>query len=140
MTMTSKNRWLATTLIAILVAALLGYILAGTILPPLRRDPPPIPPEIMTILVSLKTMLSFMNLVLVASLLVAYVGLYRSIKSKFTSGLMLTIFVLGLYALFSNPLLHVLFGYYTEGLGPFTILPDVFATVALLVLLDISLE
>ena len=138
--MTSKNRWLATTLIAILVAALLGYILAGTILPPLRRDPPPIPPEIMTILVSLKTMLSFMNLVLVASLLVAYVGLYRSIKSKFTSGLMLTIFVLGLYALFSNPLLHVLFGYYTEGLGPFTILPDVFAAVALLVLLDISLE
>ena len=138
--MTSKNRWLATTLIAILVAALLGYILAGTILPPLRRDPPPIPPEIMTILVSLKTMLSFMNLVLVASLLISYVGLYRSIKSKFTSGLMLTIFVLGLYALFSNPLLHVLFGYYTEGLGPFTILPDVFATVALLVLLDISLE
>ncbi len=140
MTMTSKNRWLATTVVAIVIAAVLGYILAGMILPPLRREPPPIPADIMAILVSVKTMLSFVNLVLVTSLLLAYIGLYRSIRSKFTSGLMLAVLVLGLYALFSNPLLHVLFGYYIEGLGPFTILPDAFATVALLVLLDLSLE
>jgi hypothetical protein len=85
-------------------------------------------------------MTSLVNMVISIPLLIVYAKLYRDLHSKFTLGLIVVILVLFFYAITSNPLLHIIFGYYTLGLGPFTILPDAFATVALLVLLYLSLE
>ena len=135
-----KNTLLATMFVAMIVAALVGYLLAAFLLPPPDSIPPPPLPEEMQLMVTLKTMLSFVNLVLIVPLLIIYVGIYREMQSKFTSGLIVVILVFAFYALTSNPLIHFLFGYYASGLGPFTILPDAFTTVALLVLFNLSLE
>jgi len=134
-----KNTLLATMLVAMIIAALVGYLLAAFLLPPPHSTPLP-PPEEVQLMVTLKTMLSFVNLVLIVPLLIIYIGLYREVQSKFTSGLIVVILVFALYALASNPLIHILFGYYASGLGPFAILPDAFTTVALLVLFNLSLE
>ncbi len=135
-----KNTLLATMLMAMIIAALVGYLLAAFLLPPPHSTPLPPPPEEMQLMVILKTMLSFVNLVLIVPLLIIYIGIYRDVQSKFTSGLIVVILVFALYALTSNPLIHILFGYYASGLGPFTILPDAFTTVALVVLFNLSLE
>jgi small-conductance mechanosensitive channel len=135
-----KNTLLATMLVAMIIAALVGYLLAAFFLPPPDGAPPLPPPEEMQLMVTLKTMLSFVNLVLIVPLLIIYVKIYRDVQSKFTSGLIVVILVFALYALTSNPLIHILFGYYTSGLGPFAILPDAFTTIALVVLFNLSLE
>jgi hypothetical protein len=45
-----------------------------------------------------------------------------------------------LYAITSNPLVQYIFTYRGFGMGPFILLPDIFATVALSVLLYLSLK
>ena len=80
------------------------------------------------------------NLTLSVVLMFVYVKIYRETKSEFTVSLIVVTLALFLYALFSNPLLPLLFGYRLFGLGPFTMLPDLFTTVALMVLLYVSLK
>jgi hypothetical protein len=87
-----------------------------------------------------KTVISILNTALIIALLYIYAKIYRNIKSKFTAGLILTMFVLLLYAISSNPLLQILFGFRAFGMGPFAMIPDMFATVALVILLYLSLE
>ena len=135
-----KNIIFAIMLVAVVLSALIGFMLGSLLLPPPGRAPPLPPREEMVLLTSLKTMTSLVNMVISIPLLIIYVKLYREFRSKFTSGLIVVILVLLLYALTSNPLLHIIFGYYILDLGPFTILPDAFATVALLVLFYLSLE
>lgn len=135
-----KNNALGIMIVAMILAALIGYLLATFLLPPPGTTPIPPPPEEMQLMVTLKTMLSFVNLVLVIPLLVIYINIYRDVQSKFTSSLIVVILVFALYALSSNPLVHILFGYYAIGLGPFTIIPDAFTTVALFILFKLSLK
>ncbi len=126
--------------VVMVLAALIGYLLAVFFLPLPGTTPIPPPPAEMQLMVTLKTMLSFVNLVLVIPLLVIYINIYRDVQSKFTSSLIIVILVFALYALSSNPLVHILFGYYAIGLGPFTIIPDAFTTLALYLLFNLSLK
>jgi hypothetical protein len=89
---------------------------------------------------NIKVVLSVVNVALLASLLIIYVGIYREIRSKFTLGQILVILALLAYAITSNPALQLAFGYRAEGLGPFAMIPDLFAAIALSILLEMSLE
>jgi hypothetical protein len=107
------------------------------------QPPAPKPPEggdLLALLVTAKTIVSFVNIALILTLLGLYYRIYSDVRSRFTLGLVLLITVLLMYAVTSNPLVHVLFGYYPFGLGPFTVIPDLFTTFALLVFLYLSLE
>lgn len=88
----------------------------------------------------LKTAISFINIGLIIPLFVIYAGIYRKMKSSFTLGLMAVIFALGMYAVTSNPLVVGTFGGRIGDIGLFQIIPDLCTTVALLILVRISLE
>jgi len=88
----------------------------------------------------IKTILSSINATLLVFLLATYVDMYKKLKSEFTIGLILFSLILLLYALTSNPLLQWLFGYQAFGLGPFAMLPDLFTTLALAVLLYLTMK
>jgi hypothetical protein len=88
----------------------------------------------------IKTVLSSINATLLVFLLATYVDMYKKLKSEFTIGLILFSLTLLLYALTSNPLLQWLFGYQAFGLGPFAMLPDLFTSLALAVLLYLTMK
>jgi tellurite resistance protein TehA-like permease len=88
----------------------------------------------------LKTAISFINIGLILPLFVIYAGIYRKMRSSFTLGLLAVIFALGMYAVTSNPLIVGLLGGRTGDIGLFQIIPDLCATVALIILIRISLE
>jgi hypothetical protein len=88
----------------------------------------------------IKTILSSINATLLVFLLATYVDMYKKIQSEFTFGLIIFSLTLLLYALSSNPLLQWLFGYRAFGLGPFAMLPDLFTTLALAVLLYLTMK
>ena len=87
-----------------------------------------------------KTVISSVNATLVSILLVTYVSLYRKTRSEFVIGLILFALVFLLYALVSNPVMQFVFGFRAFGLGPFAVLPDLFASLALGVLLYLTLK
>jgi len=87
-----------------------------------------------------KTILSSINATLLVFLLATYVDIYKKLQSEFTVGLIIFSLILLLYALSSNPLLQWLFGYRAFGLGPFAMLPDLFTTLALAVLLYLTMK
>jgi tellurite resistance protein TehA-like permease len=88
----------------------------------------------------LKTAISFINIGLMIPLFVIYAGIYRRMRSSFTLGLLAVIFALGMYAVTSNPLIIGLLGGRTGDIGFFQIIPDICTTVALIILIWISLE
>ena len=88
----------------------------------------------------LKTAISFINIGLIIPLFIIYAGIYRRMRSSFTLGLLAVIFALGMYAVTSNPLIVSLLGGRTGDIGLFQIIPDLCATVALIILIRISLE
>ncbi len=138
-----KTTVILTVTVVAIVAAAIGLVLSTLILPPPQIPPPPIPePDrvLMDIYLKVKTMISLVNVVLIISLMSIYYSIYRQIKSNFTMGLILVMLILLMYALTSNPLIHVAFGYQVQGLGPFAMVPDIFTTFALGVLLYISLD
>ncbi|MGY5879344.1 MAG: hypothetical protein RTV31_03790 [Candidatus Thorarchaeota archaeon] len=141
-----KNKKITILLPVIVIAiavAIIGLVIATLILLPPHTPPPPIPePDrvLMDFFLKIKTMVSLVNIVFIIALISIYRGIYRQVKSQFTMGLILVMLVLLMYALSSNPLIHVLFGYQAQGLGPFAMVPDIFATFALAVLLYISLD
>jgi hypothetical protein len=88
----------------------------------------------------IKTILSSINATLLVFLLATYVDMYNKMKSEFTIGLILFSLILLLYALSSNPLLQWIFGFRAFGLGPFAMLPDLFTTLALAVLMYLTMK
>jgi len=93
------------------------------------------------LLVNIKALITFGNLILLFCLLFIYAKNYGQIKSQFAMGLIAFIVLLIMQALTSNPFFHYTCGYrrmYTLGL--FGILPDLFEFVALSILLYISLK
>ena len=126
-----------------IVVAIIGLILATFILRPPGTPPPPIPqPDrvLMDFYLKIKTMVSLVNIVFIIALVVIYRGIYRQVKSQFTMGLIIVMLVLLMYALTSNPLVQFLFGYQAQSIGPFAMIPDIFTTFALGLLLYISLD
>ena len=87
-----------------------------------------------------RSILSTINATLLVFLLATYIDMYKKVKSEFTIGLIGFSLILLLYALSSNPLLQWLFGYRAFGLGPFAMLPDLFATLALAVMLYLTMK
>jgi hypothetical protein len=87
-----------------------------------------------------KTVISSINVTLVIFLLGTYISLYRKTKSEFVVGLIVFALVLLLYTLVSNPIVIYLFGFQPYGLGPFAMLPDLFTSLALGVLLYLTLK
>jgi hypothetical protein len=83
-----------------------------------------------------KIFLSTFNLFVILALGWTYLSLYRELPNPFTGSLLVVTAALFLYALSSNPVISLLFGYRGGiGLGPFTFLPDLFAAVAVVLLL-----
>jgi len=106
-----------------------------------RRLPPQqnIPGDI-ELYYTAKTVVSTINVTLLVFLLVTYADMYRKTRSEFTIGLIIFSAVFLLNALFSNPLVMWIFGFRPFGLGPFALLPDLFTSAALAVLLYLSIK
>ncbi len=139
----NNGQLIAILIVSVIAAAILGYVFAILTIPIVTvpsTPPPDIPPQIIASSIILKTIVSFINVALILLTLAIYLDIYRTIKSKFTLGLVTMLLLLLMYALTSNPLIHLRFGYQTIGLGPFAILPDIFTTIALLILFYLSLE
>lgn len=119
------------------LAATVHPAMCTTVVRELPREPPPWR-DLVTYLLGAKTILASVNAVLLTYLLVFYIGIYRKTGSEFSLGLVIFSIALLLYALTSNPLLHRFTGFIGSGLGPFTMLPDLFTCIASVVLLYLS--
>jgi hypothetical protein len=135
--------------IGLLAAVVIGLILVGYLaavnLPLPGRPPPPgqamirIPsPDELRTYFMLRTIISTVNTGLVIYLLIIYIGIYLKTRARFTVGLIIFTVTLLLYAITSNPFLHVMFRPYTLSL--FDALPELFTTIAVVVLLYLSLK
>jgi hypothetical protein len=102
------------------------------------------PPErwitLLPLLLILKTVLSSVNSILLTILLVIYLGIYRKTRAEFSLGLLIFTVALLIYSVTSNPLIHGFAGFRLSGagLGPFTMLPDLFTCIASAILLYLS--
>jgi len=85
-----------------------------------------------------QAVVSSVNIVILIFLLSMYTDLYTKTRSEFTIGLMVFSVIFLLYAFASNPFVIQFFGFQEFGLGPFALLPDLFTSAALLVLLYLS--
>lgn len=87
-------------------------------------------------IVRIKLFVTTLNIVVLLALLWNYITVYRDIPNRFTLSLLLFTVALLLYAVSSNPLLPLVLGFrHGTTLGPFMFLPDVFASIAIIVLL-----
>ncbi|MHA2016091.1 MAG: hypothetical protein ACTSUH_10155 [Candidatus Thorarchaeota archaeon] len=127
--------------ISVAVSAVIGFFVAQYLLqnPPLPL-PPRRPDATLAIFITLKSVISFCNIALLLALVAVYGSLCRQVRTRFTLGLLLLVIVLLLYAVSSNPVVHYLLGYPGTVLGPFTIVPDIFALLAFALLLYLSQE
>jgi hypothetical protein len=140
-----KRTLVAIYFVSVILAVIFSIILSGIMLENFTGSEFPfeIPPEYLpalSLMISLKTVVSFVNMTLIFLMLVIYVNLYRKIKTNFTAGLLLLIIVLLMNAMTSNPLLFLRFGFPIVGEGLGFIIPDLFTTIALTVLFYLSLE
>jgi len=93
------------------------------------------------LLINLKVVATVGNIILLLCLLAIYAKNYEQIKSKFALGLIAFIILLLVQALTSNPFVHAIWGFRRiHALGLFTIVPDLFEFIALVILLYISLK
>ena len=84
---------------------------------------------------TVKGILSTVNSVLLVLLLIIYFGVYKDTRSEFALGLIVFALAMTMYAVTSNPWLQSGFGFRGSGLGPFAFFPDLFALIALVILL-----
>jgi hypothetical protein len=140
----SVRSWLI--LITIVVVAVLAafWATSGVWFAPFpfeRRLPPTrnIPGDI-EFYYTAQTVISSINVTLSVFLLLIYIDIYEKTRSEFTIGLIIFSCVFLLNALASNPFVIWAFGFRPFGLGPFVLLPDVFAFGALAVLLYFSVK
>jgi len=135
------NRKMTIWLVVVMVVLgiLLGVVSATVRYGPvhLEREPTPPPSEIV---IAAKLIISFVNIFLILSLLVIYLDVYREVRSKFTTGLIVTISALLVYAVTSNPIFQMLLGFPIAGPGPFLFIPDIFTAIAAGVLVYLSIE
>lgn len=122
----------------VMAAALVGWLV--TVAFPLPPPLPPRPPSDNQWYYNAKVVLSVINITLLTAILYIYANIYREIKSKVTIGQILVMLALLFYAITSNPALQLAFGFRAEGLGPFAMIPDLFTAIALMILLQMSLE
>jgi hypothetical protein len=86
------------------------------------------------------TIISTINISLLAILIFIYVNIYVRTRSPFTVGLVIFAFVFLVRDLMSSPFVTSIAGFRAYGLGPFAFLPSLFELVALSVLLYLSVK
>ena len=131
--------------ISVILAIISGVILSGLMLEHFTGSefPFPIPSEYLPalkVVMTLKTVISFVNGALILLMLGIYIDLYRKIRTNFTAGLLLLIIVLLMNAMSSNPLIFLRFDGAIFGPSMVLIIPDILSTIALSVLFYLSLE
>ena len=140
------NKKLILTIIGIIaIAALVGIILGSMFINFEPKTPGSFDPdrerldiEDMELYLKIKTGITFVNMAISAILISIYVKLYRETKADFTLGLIIVMASFFIYALMSCPLIPHVLGIRPFSAGVFTMVPDIFATVALATLLYIS--
>ena len=108
----------------------------------LRRAPPPsgfVPGDFEYFYIAF-TIISTVNIALLAIVLVTYVDLYKKTRSPFTVGLIIFVLAFFLKDISSHPFVTGLFSFRAYGLGPFAFLPGLFEFAALAVLLYLSIR
>ena len=88
----------------------------------------------------LGTIIISINLTLLVGLLWSYLQSFRRTKSNFLLGLVLFIGVLVLQTLLNLPLISIMLGNAAYQSGIFSILPNMFETIALIILFYLSME
>ena len=138
---------ISTAVVASIAVALLAWLWAATHLP----FPPPFPMQLSIpppqgipgdfgLYYILDTVFSTVNATLLVFLLAIYAEIYVKRKVQFTLWLMIFCSVLLLDALTSNSIIQWAFGFFPHGLGPFAMLPNIFTTIALAILLYLTLK
>ena len=84
--------------------------------------------------------LALSSLFLLISLLHLYLKDYMETHARFMLGLVIFLLFLSFQAIFSIPLLHMVLGFSSIKLGPFSIVPAFFETIALSIFLYLSME
>ena len=88
----------------------------------------------------LGTVIVCMNMFLLLGLLGSYISSFRRTKSSFLLGLVLFLGVLFMKSLLSLPFISILLGNSLYQSGIFSILPNMFETIALIILFYLSME
>jgi hypothetical protein len=122
----------------VVLMALLSFWAAASIPPQPPQGPPEQVPGDIQFYYIANTVVSTINATLSVFLLSAYVGLYKRTKSGFTLALMIVSSALLLNALTFNPYILWVFHFRGSGLGPFAMLPGLFTSVTLVVLLYLA--
>lgn len=125
-----------TKTVAVTGAALLLGLAAAVVLPELPRSSPGRPTDsFLVTLVRVELLVTTFNLCVLVALTGSYVGLYRDLPNKYTRSLIVLSLALLLYAFTSNPFVPFLFGYPPKpDIGVFVFLPDLFVSLAIVVL------
>lgn len=89
---------------------------------------------------TLGTSIICMNIFLLLGLLGIYLDTFRKTKSSFIFGLLLFIGVLFIQSILSLPILQAALGYTAMNVSLLGILPNMFETIALVILLYLSME
>ncbi|MBS7630907.1 hypothetical protein KEJ47_04945 [Candidatus Bathyarchaeota archaeon] len=114
-------------------------MVSGAPFSPVNQPLQPLPlRELFEIYLLAKMIITTVNLILLLLVFIIYIRIYNNTGSKFSLGLVFFTIALILYAVTSNPILHVLTGFRGVGLGPFTMLPDLFTLIASAILLYLS--
>jgi competence protein ComGC len=88
----------------------------------------------------LGTSIICMNIFLLLGLLSVYIRVFQTTKSSFMLGLLLFIGVLFVQSILSLPILHAALGFIDYDIGLLGILANMFETLALVILLYLSME
>lgn len=126
------------SLILILISVI-TLVLVGLSVPVLMNTPPQLQATRGGFL-QLKIVISFINLGLIIPLFFIYAGIYRRMRTSFTLGLMAVVLAFALYAITSNPVVFLLADVREGCWGIYQIIPDLFATIALMIMMRLSLE
>ncbi len=86
------------------------------------------------------TIISTINIALLAIVLLTYINIYNKTRSPFTIGLIIFAFAFLIKDILSYPFIIGLFSFRAFGLGPFAFLPGIFEIAALSALLYLSLR
>jgi len=131
--------------IIVAVAVLAAFWAAVTLDQPafqIRRMPPPggfIQGDFEYFYIAF-TIISTINIALLAIVLLTYINIYNKTHSPFTIGLIIFAFAFLIKDILSHPFVIGLFRFGAYGLGPFAFLPGIFEVAALSALLYLSLK
>jgi hypothetical protein len=129
--------------IAALAAVWASWSLQSMTSPTFPFRPQPIPqlnPADLELYYIARSVLSTVNIALLAFLIATYAALYSKTRSEFTIGLMIFATVFLMKDILSSPFVIGAFRFQTVGLGPFALIEPLLELLALSVLLYLSVK